>query len=195
MGFCVGEFLEFVKSDLVQSKILSEGDYLSIWKFVYLFFRSRTCRIHTNVRLRSTNKFLAYISKKYLDRYFIEIGTNTKIGKYFFMPHPRCIIIASDVIIGENVHVGQYVTIGGNFKKEKKLDNGEIQMVPIISDRVMIHPSAVIGGPVSIGSDVIIGANSTITKDIPSNSIAYGQNQLSNKKISIPRDGGSFTEV
>lgn len=57
----------------------------------------------------------------------------------------------------------------------------------------MIHPGAVIGGPVIIGDDVIIGANSVVTRDVPSNSIVYGQNTLAKKKIKIPETGGEFT--
>jgi len=185
-------FLELIGTDLIQSKMINKTDKFTISKLVYLFLRSKTCRIHTCVRLRSSNTFLAYMAKRYLDKYFIEVGRNTKIGKYFFMPHPRSIIIANNVIIGDHVHVAQYVTIGGNFKKTKSLDDGTIQKLPIIGNRVMIHPSAVIGGPVTIGNDVIIGANSTITKDIESNSIAYAQNKLANKKITIPKEGGEF---
>ena len=184
--------LNIIKTDLIQSKILKNNAELSIFKLFYLFLRSKTCRMHLFVRLRSSNIFLAYIAKKYLDRYLIEIGRNTKIGSNFFMPHPRCIIIADDVVIGNYVHVAQYVTIGGNFRKTKSLNDGNIQKLPIIGDRVMVNPGAVIGGPVTIGDDVIIGANSTITKDVLSNSIAYAQNKLASKKIKISEDCGTF---
>ncbi|MAC83451.1 MAG: hypothetical protein CL624_04885 [Arcobacter sp.] len=56
----------------------------------------------------------------------------------------------------------------------------------------MIHPSAVIGGPVTIGIDIIIGANSVITKDIDSNTIAYSQNKVANKKIIVSPKGGEI---
>ena len=185
-------FLRLVQTDLIQAKMIRDKENFSLFRFLYLFLRSKTCRIHTFIRLRSSNAFMAYIAKRYLDKYFIEIGRNTKIGKYFFMPHPRCIIIANNVVLGEHVHVNQYVTIGGNFKKTKLLNDGSIQKLPVLGDRVMVHPSAVIGGPVTIGSDVVIGANSSITKDIPSNSIAFAQNKLANKKITIPKQGGEF---
>jgi len=188
----MSDFLSFVKSDLIQAKIIRQGVKFSYLKFIYIFFRSRTCRIHTFIRLRSKNKFLAYIAKKYLDRYFIEVGHNTNIGKYFWMPHPRCIIIADNVVLGDYIHVGQYVTIGGSFKKIRKLINGDVQKLPIIGNRVMIHPGAVIGGPVTVGNDVIIGANAVVTKDIQSNSMCFGQNQLAKKKIKIPPEGGKF---
>lgn len=44
------------------------------------------------------------------------------------------------------------------------------------------HPvGIVIAGDVSIGDNVIIAANSLVTKDVPSNSIVFGVNKL--KKI------------
>jgi serine O-acetyltransferase len=186
-------FLDLVRTDLIQAKIISDKTIrFGFFIFIYYFFRSRTCRIHTFVRLRSKNKILAYLAKKYLARYFIEVGENTKIGAYFWMPHPRCIIIAEDVIIGEHVHIGQYVTIGGSFKKIKKLPNGLVQKVPIIGDRVMIHPGAVIGGPSTLGNDIIVGANAVVTKDVSSNTICFGQNQKARKKITIPEEGSRY---
>ena len=108
------------------------------------------------------------------------------------MPHPRCIILAGSVVIGEHVHIGQYVTVGGNFKKVKQNPDGTIQKLPIIGDRVMVHPSAVIGGPVTVGNDVIVGANAVVTKDVPNNTIVFNLNQFARKKIKLPPEGGQF---
>lgn len=85
-----------------------------------------------------------------------------------------------------------YKLIQTDLKKFRNRPDGSIQKLPIIGDRVMIHPGAVIGGPVIIGDDVIIGANSVVTKDVQSNSIVYGQNNLAKKKIEIPETGGEF---
>tara|TARA_B110000902_G_C14244903_1_gene563901 strand:+ start:258 stop:833 length:576 start_codon:yes stop_codon:yes gene_type:complete len=187
--------INLVRTDLIQARILSESDTIHFLKFSFLFLRSRTCRIHTFLRLRPSNKLISFISKWYLDKFFIDIGKQTEIDKYFFLPHPKGIIIANNVKIGSHVHIGQYVTLGGSFKKSKKLQNGDIQKLPIIGNRVMIHPGAVIGGPVTIGNDVIIGANAVVTRDVPSNSIVFGQNQLAKKKIVIPETGGEFQVI
>ena len=186
------KFLNLVRTDLIQAKLLNENSNLNYLKLILFFLKSRTCRIHLFIRLRNSNTFLSYISKKYLDMYFIEIGKDTQIGEYFFLPHPRCIIIANDVKIGQHVHVAQYVTIGGNFKKTKISFDGRIQKFPIIGNRVMIHPSAVIGGPITIGDDVIVGANSVITKDVISNSIVYSQNKIAKKRIIVFPSGGEI---
>jgi serine acetyltransferase len=188
-------FLIYLSTDLFQAKIVNSDKKITITKFLYLFFRSKICRIQTFVRLRSRNKLVAFLAKKYLDRYFIEVGINTIIGKYFYLPHPRCIIIAGNVVLGEHVHIGQYVTIGGNFKKTEIRSDGAVQKLPIVGDRVMINAGAVIGGPVAVGDDVIIGANAVITKDVPCNSISFGMNQLAKKKIKLPPEGGQFEQL
>ncbi|NRB37442.1 MAG: hypothetical protein HRU20_03110 [Pseudomonadales bacterium] len=191
----MNEFLSLIISDMVQAKVIEKLERMGALKLVLKFFLSRTVRVIVLVRLSQTSsKFASIFARMLLRRRFIEVG-KVGLGSGFFFPHPQSIIIAGGVEIGNHVHVGQYVTIGGSFKKIKILKNGEIQKLPIIGDRVMIHPGAVIGGPVTIGDDVIIGANSVVTKDVPSNSIVYGQNQLANKKIVIPDEGGAFTVV
>jgi len=187
--------IKLIRTDLIQAKIIEESSTFNLINLSYFLLRSKTCRIHFFVRLRSSNSLLSLFAKYYLNKFFIEIGQNTKIGKYFFMPHPRCIIIANNVVIGEHVHVSQYVTIGGNFKKTKKLNNGEVQKLPIISNYVNIHPGSVVGGPVIINEHVIVGANSVITKDVPPNSIVFGQNKLANKKIKVAIEGGNFKTI
>lgn len=165
-------FLYLIKTDLIQSKILQSNYNLTYLKLLNFFLKSKTCQIQLFVRLRSSYYFLSYLSKKYLDMYFIEIGRNTQIGQH--------------------AHIAQYVTIGENFKKIKKLSDETVQKLPIIGDRVMIHPSALIGEPITIGSDVRIGANSIIAKDIPSNSITHPQNKLADKKIKVLDEDGKI---
>lgn len=99
------KFLEIISTDMVQAKPVRPERQFTYFAFMWLFVRSRTCRIHAFVRLRSSNLIFAFLAKKYLERYFVEIGPDTKIGKYFGMPHPRCIILANNVVLGEHVHV------------------------------------------------------------------------------------------
>lgn len=185
-------FLRVVSTDLIQAKILKCDIGFGVFKFLFYFIKSRTCRVHVFVRLRSENVFFSYFAKVYLKRYFIEVGRSTVIGEYFWMPHPRCIILAGNAVIGKHVHVGQYVTVGGSFKKIQVREDGKIQKLPIIGDRVVILSGAVIGGPVMVGSEVIVGANAVVTKDVESNSICFGQNQLAKKKIRIPECGREY---
>jgi serine acetyltransferase len=181
-----------IQSDLIQAKLMAKNNKLGYLDFALFFIRYRTCRIHTFIRLRRANKLLALIAKLYLDHFFIEIGKNTEIGKFFYMPHPRGIIIANNVVLGEHVHVGQYVTIGGSFKRKKNREDGFIQSLPIIGNKVVIAHGAVIGGPVNIGDNVIVGANAVVTKDVESNRIISGNNVISKRKIKLPNTCDEF---
>lgn len=55
-----------------------------------------------------------------------------------------------------------------NWRKGKHYE------VPVIGDNVQISTGSKILGPVHIGDNVVIGANSTVLKDIPSNCVAVG---------------------
>ena len=46
--------------------------------------------------------------------------------------------------------------------------------VPVIGDNVIINAGAKIIGPVRIGDNVEIGANSVVVKDVPSNCVVAG---------------------
>ena len=186
-------FIELLTGDLHQAKRIPEKYTLSWPYFCYLFAVSRTCRLQSYVRLSSQKKW-RWLARIQLQKRFIEIG-DVRIGRRFFMPHPQCIIISSGVDIGNNVHVGQYVTIGGNFKKVRKNADGSVQKLPRIGSRVMIHPGAVIGGPVVIGDDVIIGANSVVTQDVPSNTIVIGNNKHLKYLIEVCPEGGSYSRL
>ncbi|MGW8382071.1 serine O-acetyltransferase [Streptococcus parasuis] len=74
-------------------------------------------------------------------------------------------------IIGENCKIYQNVTLGGNGK----IINGEaISGAPKLEKNVAVFAGACILGPITIGHDSIIGANAVVTKDIPPNSLVFG---------------------
>lgn len=102
----------------------------------------------------------------------IDIELTAKIGFGLRMPHTMCIMIGGKSIIGNNCTIMQGVTIGGNFGKEVC---GQTQ--PILNDNVFVGPGSKVLGPVTIGENTIIGANSVITKSSNSNVIIYGVNK------------------
>lgn len=75
------------------------------------------------------------------------------------------IVIHHDCVLGERVHIDQQVTLGGNATEKG---------VPVIGNDVYIGAGAKILGPVVIGDNCVIAANSVVTKDIPSGSVAAG---------------------
>lgn len=75
------------------------------------------------------------------------------------------VVIHARAIVGRNCMIGQGVTIGGK--------SGWYE-VPVIGDNVEISAGARILGPIKIGSNVIIGANAVVVKDVPDNCIIAG---------------------
>lgn len=75
------------------------------------------------------------------------------------------VIVHARARLGKNCIIGSCVTIGGK--------SGWYE-VPQIGDNVEIASGAKILGPVRIGSNVIIGANAVVTKDVPDNCVVAG---------------------
>src|SRR5690554_6032288 len=75
------------------------------------------------------------------------------------------IVIHHRVVLGDDCHIDQNVTVGGTSKKEA---------VPVLGDHVYVGAGAKVLGPITIGDNVVIGANSVVISDIPSNSLVVG---------------------
>ena len=88
-------------------------------------------------------------------------------------PHPIGIVIGSEVEIGRSVTIYQNVSIGR--RRQGMAHAGEY---PTLKDHVTVYAGAVIMGGITIGDHAIIGANAVISTDVPSNSVAFGYNQI-----------------
>jgi len=75
------------------------------------------------------------------------------------------VVLHARTVIGENCIVGQGVTIGGKSKQYN---------VPKIGNFVYIAAGARIIGAVTIGNNVIVGANAVLDKDVPDNCVVAG---------------------
>lgn len=82
------------------------------------------------------------------------------------LPHPNGVVIASDVAIGPNVTLYQNVTIG--------VSGNSHALCPTIHAGCVVYTGAVIIGPISLGPNAIVGANSVVTTDVPEHCLAAG---------------------
>lgn len=111
-----------------------------------------------------------------MPNFFCDYGFNIEIGKNFYANHNLVILDANKVTIGDNVKIGPncgIYTSGHPIEKEvrKKLEFAK----PInIGSDVWIGGNVCIMPGVTIGDNVVIGAGSVVTKDIPSNVVAFG---------------------
>lgn len=101
-----------------------------------------------------------------------DIPSTIKCGKNIQLPHNGLgVVIHKDCVIGNNCVIYQNVTLGGNGK----IINGKpIKGGPTLEDEVAIFGGACVLGPITIGNNSYVGANAVVTKDVPSNCLAYG---------------------
>lgn len=78
------------------------------------------------------------------------------------------VVIHGDSIVGANCIIGTGVTIGGRGNHSKG------SHLPKIGDNVNIATGAKILGPVRIGNNVVIGANTVVIKDVEDNVVVAG---------------------
>jgi serine O-acetyltransferase len=98
----------------------------------------------------------------------IEIHPGAKIGKGFFIDHGMGVVIGETTEIGDNCVLFHNVTLGGTGKHRGKRH-------PTIGDKVMIGTGAILLGPINVGNNVRMGANTFILmKDVPDNSTVVG---------------------
>ncbi len=89
--------------------------------------------------------------------------TTQVIGEGLFVQHGFSTIIAAKSI-GKNCWINQQVTIGFSNKEDS----------PIIKENVTINAGAKIIGGITIGNNVVVGANAVVVKDVPDNCVVVG---------------------
>ncbi len=105
----------------------------------------------------------------HVGRFFtgIEIHPGATIGRKFFIDHGMGVVIGETSEIGDNVTLYHGVTLGGTTWKKVKRH-------PTIGNNVVVGVGAKILGPIKIGDNSKIGANSVVVNEIPPNSIVVG---------------------
>ena len=91
------------------------------------------------------------------------IGRGAEFGPALVLIHSQGIVINTTVRAGQNVCIEHQVTIGA-----------EKQLAPVLGDDIFIGAGAKILGAVCIGSNVKIGANAVVTKDVPAGATVVG---------------------
>ena len=97
----------------------------------------------------------------------IEIHPGAVIGKRLFIDHGMGIVIGETTTIGNNCTIYHGVTLGGTGKDKYKRH-------PDLGDNVIVGCGAKVLGPIKVGDNVKIGANSVVLKEVPENSTVVG---------------------
>ena len=119
--------------------------------------------------------------------FFVDYGNNIYFGNNCEV-NMNCTFLDDNVIrIGDNALIAPNVQIYTAFhptnaserfgepKEDGSFEFSKTQTAPVtIGNNVWIGGGAIILPGVTIGDNVVIGAGSVVTKDIPDNTIAYG---------------------
>ncbi|MBS7251200.1 MAG: serine O-acetyltransferase [Candidatus Freyarchaeota archaeon] len=124
----------------------------------------RVAHFFYEIGLPFVPRYLSYIARQITG---IEIHPGAKIGKDFFIDHGSGTVIGETTEIGDNVTIYQGVTLGGTSLSPGKRH-------PTLGNNVVVGAGAKILGPVKIGDNVKIGANSVVISDVPPNSVVVG---------------------
>lgn len=106
-----------------------------------------------------------------------EFGKNIHVGDYFYANYDCVILDGAKVEIGDRVLFGPKVglyTANHMFDAYEREIGGCVAKPISIGNRCWLAANVSVLPGVTIGDDVIIGAGSVVTHDIPSNVIAAG---------------------
>jgi serine O-acetyltransferase len=109
-------------------------------------------------------RLIAYLSRIVTG---IEIHPRARIGENLFIDHGAGVVIGETAEIGDDVTLYQGVTLGGTGLEPGKRH-------PTLDAGVTVGSGAKLLGPIHVGANSKIGANSVVIHDVPSNSTVVG---------------------
>lgn len=124
----------------------------------------RIAHFFWNIKMPFVPRYLSEITRELTG---IEIHPGAEIGRDFFIDHGGGVVIGETAKIGNNVTIYQGVVLGGTM-----ID--PIKRHPTLGNNIVVGAGAKLLGPITIGDNVKIGANSVVVKDVPPNSVVVG---------------------
>lgn len=109
--------------------------------------------------------------------FYCDYGINITIGNNFYTNHNCTILDGAKVIFGDNVFIGPncvFSTAGHPIDSVQRSEGLEIAFPITVGSDVWIGANVSVLPGVSIGNNTIIGAGSVVNKNIPDGVIAAG---------------------
>lgn len=112
----------------------------------------------------------------------IDIHPGATIGHRFFIDHGAGVVIGETAEVGDDVTLYHGVTLGGTSWNKGKRH-------PTLRDNVVVGSGAKLLGPITIGCNARIGANSVVVNHVPSASTVVGiPGRIVREKRNAPLD-------
>ena len=128
--------------------------------------------------------------------FYCDYGYNIVLGNNFYSNVNLTILDAGKVVFGNDVFVGPNCSFyTSTHPLEYKLRNQGLESAKkiTIGNNVWIGGRVTVLPGVTIGNNVVIGAGSIVTKDIPDNSLAYGNPCRVHK--TLPKNGEAVVMI
>ena len=106
-----------------------------------------------------------------------DYGYNIEVGENFFANYNLTVLDVARVRIGANAQIAPNVSIytaGHPIHPDSRNSGYEYGIDVTIGDNVWLGGNACVMPGVTIGNNVVIGAGSVVTKDLPANVVAVG---------------------
>jgi serine O-acetyltransferase len=96
----------------------------------------------------------------------IELPCEVEIGRNFVIDHFGGIVVSGYARFGNDCRIRNGVVVG--------LARVDDPVAPVIGNNVDIGAGAKLLGRITVGDNVVIGANAVVVRDVPPNSVAVG---------------------
>ncbi|HEX8523011.1 MAG TPA: hypothetical protein VF669_12205 [Tepidisphaeraceae bacterium] len=158
-------FFSLLREDLRthENDLFSQGFWaLAVHRFgnARMSIRPKLLRLPFSIIYKILYKFVEWTCG-------ISLDYATKVGRRVHLWHHSGMILSCREI-GDDVHIRQNTTFGVRRR------NDHVSQRPVIGPRCDIGVGVVIIGPVTIGHDSVIGANSVVLHDVPPHAVAVG---------------------
>jgi serine O-acetyltransferase len=139
-------------------------EILTGWAGVQALLAHRVAHALWEAEVPLAPRVIAYTSRAVTG---VEIHPAARIGSDFFIDHGSGVVIGETTEIGDRVTLYQGVTLGGTgFARGKRH--------PTLDDDVTVGSGAKLLGPVTVGRNAKVGANTVVIEDVPAHTTVVG---------------------
>jgi serine O-acetyltransferase len=143
---------------------VSGFEILTSWAGVQALLAHRVAHALLEARVPLLPRMIAYVTRAVTG---VEIHPAAEIGREFFIDHGSGVVIGETAKIGDRVTLYQGVTLGGTgFQRGKRH--------PTLGDNVTVGSGAKLLGPIDVGDNAKIGANTVVVEDVPPGATVVG---------------------
>jgi serine O-acetyltransferase len=140
------------------------GEILLNWAGVQALLTHRVAHALHDAGIPGVPMAISYASRAVTG---VEIHPAAQIGNELFIDHGSGVVIGETAEIGDRVTLYQGVTLGGTgFARGKRH--------PTLADGVTVGSGAKLLGPIRVGHDAKVGANSVVVSDVPASATVVG---------------------